>query len=176
MSDGLDVIFSRHPGLREAQAVMLCGISGSGKTHFALSLEKAGFTRLSLDRLIGETYGKEFQSLSGEEQWRLTAEAERRIAEKGCEASRKGEKVVIDGCLCKRAKRDSMREALRLAGVEPRLVYLKADFGTSLRRLEAREGKGYDDIRITGAMLQRFFRGFQPPDDDEQAIVIDTSE
>ena len=40
-----------------ARVVLLCGISGSGKTHYARTLEAQGYRRLSLDRLVWDRYG-----------------------------------------------------------------------------------------------------------------------
>ncbi len=176
MKSHFDVILSRNPSLKSSPVILLCGISGSGKTWLARMLENEGYKRLSVDRYISDTHGAEFQSYSKEKQFQLTADAEKQIAQSAYESAIRGDKVVVDACLCKRAKRDIVREIVCRSGKRPLLVHLKANFQTSLRRLETRTGNGCDDICISPEMLSRFFEGFQPPDEDENAIVIDTTE
>lgn len=156
----------------DARIVLLSGISGSGKTHLAKMLEKEKFTRLSVDAFLMAEYGKEFKSFEPERQRMLTAEAESALAERMATEVKKGKRVVIDSCLCKRSKRDFMRRKAQETGHHTLLIYMQASFDESLRRLKARKGEGCDDIPVSEEMLRRFFCGFERPDEDENAILV----
>lgn len=51
-----------------ARVVLMCGVSGSGKTFFSRKLEKNGYVRLSVDELLWELYGPMSHSVPLEEQ------------------------------------------------------------------------------------------------------------
>lgn len=162
----------RHICASDAKAILLSGISGSGKTHLARMLEQEGFVRISVDALLMEKYGREFQALDSASQRRLTAEAEAEIAETMQHEIGNGNRVVVDSCLCKRAKRDFMRQKARETGFEPMLVYMEASLDKCLHRLETRNGADSDDIPVSEDMLRGFFSGFERPDTDETPVTI----
>ncbi|EIV96619.1 AAA family ATPase [Frankia sp. QA3] len=43
--------------------VMMCGLSGSGKSTYARALERRGYTRLSIDELVWEWIGHDAADL-----------------------------------------------------------------------------------------------------------------
>lgn len=162
----------RHICASDAKAILLSGISGSGKTHLARILEQKGFVRLSVDALLMKKYGRGFQALDSESQRRLTVEAEAVIAETMQHEIGNGNRVVVDSCLCKRAKRDLMRRKARETGFEPMLVYMEASFDKCLHRLETRRGADSDDIQVSEDTLRGFFSGFERPDADETPVIV----
>ncbi len=155
------------------QSVVLCGISGSGKTTLAKMLEHRGYHRLSMDACVRQMYGETFMSCSAERQRELTAKAEKELAERLKMLLKEGKRVVIDGCLCKKSKRDLFRDASLAVGVNPMLVYVHAPFEDSLARLSKRTGQSEDDIPVEEEMLRRFFKGFEKPCPDEDAHVFE---
>lgn len=154
------------------QVVLLCGISGSGKTFYAKALETKGYMRLSADEIAWRRYGSGLQSMSPEQQQAAYADANRKLLNNLEQALQNNRMVVVDSTLCKRYKRDEMRELCRSYGIEPQLVYMKATKETLLRRLAQRNGIGANDQCVTPSQLENFHIGFEAPEDDEEALLI----
>lgn len=142
----------------DVSAVMMCGVSGSGKTTMARRLEAEGWVRLSPDALTYDT------GLSYPEAMARTLDRLRPLLDAG-------RRVVIDAAMCKRTGRDALRRICRDAGVRCGLIYLSAPREELLRRLTARAGSGPDDIIVPAADLDRFLQNFQPPEPDEPQLI-----
>lgn len=155
------------------QVVMMCGISGSGKTRYALSLADQGYTLISVDRMVWEAYGKRLKELSHEDVRKVYATINRRIDSLLRLALERGERVVIDSTLCKRSRRDELAQICREAGVTPILIYLHATHPVLAQRLSSRSGSGPDDQIITPSQLAHFCQHFEAPDSDENFITIE---
>ncbi len=160
------------PDLASRRVILMCGISGSGKTYFARNLERYGFIRVSADAIIWDKYGSAIDSLSSAMQMEVFRAADDEILEIVLRMLKDGKRVVVDSTMCKRSKRDAMRRACALAGTEPLLVYLEASLSTLSRRLESRRGVGPDDLIVPLSRLHSFVSNFQPPQSDEPHIVI----
>lgn len=157
----------------EPQVVMMCGVAGSGKTHYARALEARGYTRLSADLLVWEHHAAELPSMPPESQRPLFREASRQIEVMLGEHIDRGEHVVLDATMCHRERRDAIRALCRKRGVEPQLVYMRASLPLLRERLAARSGCGPDDQIVQPEHLERFYAGFEPPGADEHPVVID---
>lgn len=149
----------------DARVVLMCGVSGSGKSFRARQLERNGFVRLSPDAIAWRLHPG-FPSLPFESQKPIFAEM---MAETG-RLLDEGRRVVVDATMCKREKRDMMRTLCRSRGVEPLLVWLDTDPAELRRRLALRRGAGPDDIAVTDAQLSQFLAGFEPPATDEPHV------
>lgn len=156
----------------ESQAVIMCGISGSGKTYYARQLEKEGFSRLSTDVLIWEKFGDKLSSLSKEEQKRLFSECREQVSKQLVFHLKSGRKVVVDATHCKRSVRDDIRNICSQFGVTPVFVYLNADKEVLWDRLSKRKGAGPDDLIVTREELSDYWLGFERPQDDESDFII----
>lgn len=156
----------------KSQAVIMCGISGSGKTHFALQLEAEGFSRLSTDTLIWGKVGDNLYNLSREEQKRLFAECREEVSKQFYHLLKSGEKVVVDATHCKRSVRNEIRKICGDLGVAPVFVYCYADKDELLRRLSQRKGSGPDDLIVTEEEFQNYWLGFERPREDESDIIF----
>lgn len=150
----------------------MCGISGSGKTHFALQLESQGFSRLSTDALIWEKIGDKLFSLPRDEQKRLFAECREEIYKKLVDHLNSGKKVVVDATHCKRSVRDDLRNLCAKNGVNPVFVYCYADKDELKRRLSQRKGSGPDDLIVTEEDLHNYWLGFERPQTDESDFIF----
>ncbi|GAA2656308.1 ATP-binding protein [Streptomyces lunalinharesii] len=153
-------------------AVLLVGLTGSGKTTLAQALADHGYVRLSVDeevhRLHGR-YGVDYPEHSYFERERPVVEATRERFIKEIEA---GHDVVLDHGLWRRGERDAWRQAAREAGGRPLVVYLRADREELLRRLAERNQR--DDanaLTVTPEALDDFFARFDAPAEDEETIV-----
>ena len=159
--------------IRKYQVVMMCGVSGSGKTQLALRLAAQGYTLLSADRLAWDIYGAELKKMSHDEVRKAYSHVNQRIDSLLREALERGEKVVIDSTLCKRSRRDELTQICRIAGVTPILIYLSATPQMLAERLNGRSGSGPDDQIVTPAQLNHFCQHFEAPDPDENFIIIE---
>jgi predicted kinase len=153
-------------------AVLLAGITGSGKTTVAQALADHGYMRLSVDeevhRLHGR-YGVDYPEDTYFERERPVVEAIRQRFVKELEA---GNDVVLDHGLWRRAERDAWQQAAREAGGHPLVVYLPADREELLRRLaERNEREDANALTVTAEALDDFFARFDSPADDEEVIA-----
>lgn len=157
------------------QAVIMCGISGSGKTHFARKLEKEGFIRLSTDNLIWEKVGPGLYELTHEEQKELFKLCNKEVRTKLLDLLESGHKVVVDATNCKRAVRDEVRKICANFNVKPIFIYCSAEKEELWHRLSLRKGIGADDLLVTKEQFTEYWNCFERPQVDEaDFIFIDT--
>lgn len=152
--------------------VLLCGITGSGKTVLAKALADKGFHRLSIDEeVFGRhgRYGIDYPHDTYFDKERPVVEDIRNqlVAEVAA-----GHDVVLDHGLWLRKDRDAWREFAESAGAEVRVVYLPVDKVELLRRLgERNRREDANALTVSAEALDDFFARFDPPQDDEHAIV-----
>lgn len=156
---------------RRPKVVLMCGISGSGKTHHALRLESEGYVRVSVDAIVWRRYGPDFATLPSDELKRIFQEG---MAEARIETVRlieAGKNVVVDATMCKRAARDTMRRVCREYGVEPSVVCLRAPKELLWRRLSGRKGCNSDNLVVSREQLDLYCAGFEMPQPDEGDVT-----
>lgn len=154
-----------------SQAVIMCGISGSGKTQFARKLEEYGYIRLSVDALIWNNVGDKLSDLSSEDRRRLFIESNKKVQEQLVELLNSGINVVVDATHCRRSKRDDIRKICTKAGVKPVFVYCFAEKNELWRRLSQRKGLGPDDLIVSQEDLIEYWNGFERPQEDETDFI-----
>lgn len=152
--------------------VMMCGVSGAGKTFVARRLEAQGFVRLSADADVWQAYGEGYARMSQAEQHVIYMRALGNIIGRVPELLRQGKRVVIDASMCKRARRDEVADMCRQAGANHMIAYLDSSRATLLERLKARNGTGPDDQFVSEEELDRFLAHFEVPEADECFIHI----
>ncbi|MFF2013714.1 AAA family ATPase [Streptomyces sp. NPDC058195] len=153
-------------------AVLLAGLTGSGKTTVAQALAAHGYIRLSVDeevhRLHGR-YGVDYPEHTYFERERPVVAA---IRERFTKEIAAGNDVVLDHGLWRRDEREAWRQAAREAGGLPLVVYLPVDRKELLTRLAVRnEREDANALTVTPEALDDFFARFDVPADDEEAIV-----
>lgn len=156
----------------DSQVVIMCGISGSGKTFYARQLEKEGYLRLSSDELIWEKVGKGLFDLSKDKQRLIFLESRKVILEKLTTILKSGQKVVMDATNCKREVRDEIRNLCAQVNKKPQFVYCRADKEQLWQRLSQRKGTGPDDLYVSKDQLSEYWEGFEHPQDDESDFII----
>lgn len=157
---------------KDSDVVLMCGVSGSGKTFYSLELEKCGYHRLSPDEIVWADYGPSVADIPFERQQQIFGDAFGKMMGEMRRLIISGEKVVVDSTMCKRHKRDMMREFCRELGVTPVLVYLDTPKPLLKERLSGRRGTGPDDQIVPEHLLERFCSNFEVPEADESAIVV----
>lgn len=155
-----------------AAVVLLCGVSGSGKTCLAHKLEAAGYVRLSADVMVWQRYGLDFSALPFERQSAIYRDIAAELDRELERLIRAGERVVVDATLCKRARRDALRALCARLGVTHRLVYLPATYEVLCGRVARRRGLGPDDQPVPLDRLRNFCLHFEPPAPEENALSL----
>ncbi|MDT3728769.1 ATP-binding protein [Streptomyces sp. DSM 41972] len=153
-------------------AVLLAGLTGSGKTTVAQALAGHGFTRLSVDEEVHRLHGRycvDYPEHTYFARERPVVAAIRQQFIKEIEA---GNDVVLDHGLWRRTERDAWRRAAREAGGHPLVVHLPADRAELLRRLaERNQREDANALTVTPEALDDFFARFDVPAEDEEVIV-----
>lgn len=159
--------------MANVKAVLVCGVSGSGKTTYARRLERMeGYHRLSLDELAWQKFGIAFASMPGSQQG-----AELRALQPDLLASMRqylaeGKNVVVDFPMCKRSVRDSFRHAAEAEGAAVELVFMDVPLEVLRARLAAREFVDANSLPVSAEMVGRFYEGFERPVQEENAHVV----
>ncbi len=155
----------------DSPVILMCGVSGSGKTYFSKKLEEKGYKRLSLDEYIWSIYGPEFPSFSPERRKQIFMETAKEMDRQLAEIIERGEKVVLDSTMCKKMKREKTLMLCREHGVEPIFIYLETPLPILRERLSTRKGTGPNDQIVTPEDLSSFYSNFEPPLPYEPHIV-----
>ncbi len=142
--------------------VLLCGLTGSGKTSLARELEAAlPAVRFNVDdamiALFGEHMPRDVFDRRSATLQALTWQTARRLVELGVH-------VVLDYGFWTRADRRAAAERARVAGGEPLFVHLDVPRRELERRLARRNATLPEGtFEVTPAMLDEFSAKFEPP-------------
>ena len=156
----------------KSQVIVMCGISGSGKTHYAHQLELYSYIRLSTDAWIWDKAGDQLYSLSEEEQKRLFEESGKQMRIQLEDMLKSGRKVVVDATNCKRCARDDIRNICSKYKVKPLFAFCDADLEELRHRLSKRNGSGPDDLIVSTEELSEYWNGFERPQEDESDFIF----
>jgi predicted kinase len=150
----------------ESTAVLLIGITGSGKTHLAQALSARGVVRLSVDEEVHRLHGRYGVDYPEHEYFEREAPAVETVRAQLTELLRAGRSIVLDHGLWRRSDRDEWKKTV------PLLVYLPASKESLLRRLAARNRRrDANALTVTPEALDDFFARFEPPTADEDAVT-----
>ncbi|MFI8949374.1 MULTISPECIES: AAA family ATPase [unclassified Streptomyces] len=153
-------------------AVLLIGITGSGKTHLAQALAAMGLVRLSVDEEVHRLHGRYGVDYPEHGYFEREAPAVETVRAQLTEHLRAGRAVVLDHGLWRRSDREEWKKTVRAASGLPLLVYLPASREKLLRRLAVRnQRKDANALNVTPEALDDFFARFEPPTDDEGAVI-----
>lgn len=152
-------------------AVLLAGLTGSGKTTIAQALTEHGYVRLSVDeevhRLHGR-YGVDYPENTYFARQRPVLDAVRHQFATELSA---GHDVVLDHGLWTRDEREDWIQAARHAGGLPVLIHLHAERDELMRRLATRnEREDANALTVTAEALDDFIHRFEPPTAEEGSV------
>jgi len=152
--------------------VLLCGITGSGKTVLAKALSDRGLHRLSVDEEVFRRHGRYGIDYPHQTYFDKEGPVVEDIRAQLIAHLQDGNSVVLDHGLWLREDRDAWRKTIEKAGGTVRLVYLPVDKAELLRRLNERnQREDANALTVSMEALDDFFARFDPPDLDEDAII-----
>ncbi len=156
-----------------AKVFLICGISGSGKTCFSKKLELSGIPRISMDEELWPDYYVLSDMISDEHRDYLYSEAIKRIRARIANFCAENRPCSVDMPFCKRAQREEFSKYIKSCGGEPVLIWIKTDLPVLKKRLAERCGKnGPNNLPVSEAEIEMYWRGFQRPE-DENPVIID---
>ncbi|RJF73613.1 ATP-binding protein [Deinococcus cavernae] len=145
----------------------MCGPAGSGKTSYALRLEKAGMVRLSFD-VEAWRRGITRMPLAPDVHRSIELDLQKRLLE----LVEAGRDVVLDFSFWSKKMRDTYRQLLAPLGVVPETISFATDRETILRRLQQRQGGHPDDFALPVELAMQYFDGFEVPTADEGPLTV----
>lgn len=157
--------------LPDSRVVLMCGVSGSGKTVCSREYVARGYVRVSADEILWREYGDSFPMLTPETKGAAFAALPAKVEREVAHALADGRRVVVDSTMCRRAKRDAMRRLCRDNGAETVTLYFDVPLDELRRRVSRRRGTGPDDQIVPETMLARYFNGFERPARDEEDVM-----
>ena len=154
--------------------VLTCGVSGSGKTFIAKLLESKGYTLISSDEIIWSKYGEKFLHLPEEKKREIFSKNFDEIISRLESLLNQNKRIIVDSTMCKRFKRDKVREIASKHGIDPLFLFLNPPFSTLKKRLAYREGITSNDQIVTEEELKAFYINFEAPGSDENFLEFNS--
>ncbi|MCK9902022.1 ATP-binding protein [Frankia sp. Cpl3] len=163
-------------GTERGLVVMMCGLSGSGKSTCARALERRGYARLSIDELVWEWIGRDAAELDPAEYEHLRSTAERQLWGDLIRLMKAKVPVVIDYSFWNRSTRDRYKAVIESHGCRWLLVFLPAELETLRRRLAIRNRRDdANSVTVSDDLLERYFAHFQQPVGEGERVIFQSS-
>ena len=155
------------------EVLLMCGVSGAGKTTYSKQKEQEGYVRLAIDELIWEDYGVYGVDYPSEKYAKVSSLSSVKLKELTVKAVQEGKNVVVDSSFWAKSHRDAYRELLAAYDLTIKVIYLKADYDTLRKRLAIRNKvqTANSAFPITEEILQRFFSGFEEPVNEDEVVI-----
>jgi len=152
--------------------VMMCGVTGSGKTTFSQELEKEGFVRLSIDEEIWATHGRYGIDYPTEKIEEFQKDAERKLRDRLIQLIYAKQHVVIDFSFWNRERRDEYKQLIENAGGKCKLIYLKVHPDDLSERIKLRNNRiDANAFPVTEEMLTSYINGFETPNGEGEMVI-----
>ena len=157
-----------------SKVVLMCGLSGSGKTTFAKQLECHGFYRLSVDEEIWDNYGQFGIDYAEEEYDKLSALAEKALFIQFLELLKSKRNIVVDFSFWQKEKRNEFKLIVETNLGKWFLVYMNPPISAIKSRLKIRN-KTFEPnsaFPITDSILNKYIDSFQIPEHENQLEIV----
>ncbi|WP_144122936.1 AAA family ATPase [Catellatospora sichuanensis] len=148
---------------------LLAGLPGTGKTTFALTLEKAGVVRLSVDDRMTALHGRIGKDYAEHEHLTLLAPVVESVRRQLIELVQAGHSVVLDHGLGRRAQREELKQLVTEHGGTWRLVTFQLDRDELLRRL-SRRNEDPAHVAITPQLLDWIAEHSEAPNGEGEEL------
>ena len=151
---------------------MLCGLTGSGKTMYALAQESQGAVRLSVDEEVHRRHGIYMVDFP-QKLWPSYEEEARVSVENQLMALLPHDvKIVLDFGFWKRSNRERIKALIEAADARWELIYFRASREVLSERLSQRNhSTGANAVKITEPELDAFFERFEAPENEGEFII-----
>ena len=157
-----------------ASLVLMCGVSGSGKSWLAERLAPA----VPAVRLRSDVARGTMSSTGGDANARYTSARRRAVYAQLLDDARAilagGEHVIVDATFTDRATRAVFADMARGAGSACVVIHCTASRATLEGRIARRQRDGLDPSEATVAVLRRQLEQFEPPGADERVVPVAT--
>ena len=152
-------------------AHLICGFIGSGKSTFARKLEKeTRALRFTKDEWMVKVFGNNPSKDTFHE---YDSKMTKLATDMALKCLTSGGSVIIDDGFWYRRQRDEMRQILKDMGVETKFYYLDTPADVMKERtLKRSKNPPKDSFYITEQEFNDYIKLFEPPEDDEDVIVI----
>jgi predicted kinase len=157
---------------RRPLVYLLAGLTGSGKTTYARTLEAGGIVRLSVDEEVFARHGRYGIDYPDHEYPARERPVVDDIRQHMVELVQAGQSVVLDYGLWRRTERDDYKRLVEKAGGRWRLLYFPVERDELQRRLAERNRLvDPNALTVTHAALDEFIGRFEPPVDEDEEII-----
>lgn len=149
----------------QPDVIMMCGISGSGKTTYARRKEKEGYVRLSLDEDMWDRYGAFGTDYPASKYASLVHGIKEEQKEKLEQLLAGGRRVILDYCFCSCKDRALYRNTIAACRRSSLTVYMKCSLEELQKRIHNRN-KHIDknSAFISDELLGQYYHGFEEPE------------
>lgn len=152
--------------------VMMCGVSGSGKTTFSQILEHEGFVRLSIDEEIWSTNGRWGIDFPMEKLEEYRKDAERKLRNRLIKLIQDKKQVVIDFSFWDSERRNQYKKLIEDSGGKWKLIYLKVSQNDLRERLKLRNKRlDANSFPISEERLKSYLNGFEIPTGEGEIVI-----
>lgn len=170
-NEAIDIILNFE---HKPKVVIMCGLSGSGKTTFAKKMETHNFQRLSVDEHIWNKYGKYGIDYPKGEYKKLQIEANKELHSIFLELLKSNRNIVVDFSFWQKEKRDNYKQIVENNNGKWFLVYMNTPISVIKERLTIRNDRFEANAAfpITGTILDGYQKSFQIPVEEDQFEIV----